>query len=126
MKRCDVCKKESARHIKGLEFSLERKGCKKKIPNPVFKVPSISGFPDLIFYRCPTNFVNFKCRDLINQNAQFNNGIMPYSGGLDEQPAKFVETMLIVDNMIEQHREDQKKTLEKINGKRSTSRNHNR
>lgn len=124
-KRCEICKKESKRHPKGENFSLDRKGCKKMISNIVYKIPEISNMPSINFYRCPINFINYKCTSLINQNQKFNSGIMPYSGGFDEQPAKFVELMSIIDNLFQQHEESVKKNLERINGKRSTNSNNN-
>ena len=127
MKRCDLCKKESSRHVKGKQFSLERKGCFSAMPNIVYKVPSVCGYPGINFHKCPTNYINYKCRDLINQNSSFNNGIMPYSGGMDEQPAKFVECMGLIDNLLEEHRKNEEKKLKALsNGKRSPGRNINR
>lgn len=114
-KRCDTCKFQAKRHPRGEQFSRERMGCFGVIPNKVYEVPSVSGMPKVNYYKCPTNFASFYVRELVNQFDQFSRGVLPYSGGYDEQPAKFVEAMQIIENLIDYNREQTKKQMEKLN-----------
>lgn len=69
------------------------------------------------FYTCPGNFYTQSVCELLFIKEQFDKGVMPYGGALMEQPAKFIETMRLIDaTQIRIEEEIRKKPV--IRGKR--------
>lgn len=73
--------------------------------------------PKIIYNKCIGNYYNGFWSSIINSSKQYDNGIMPFSGGIMDQPAKFVEVMNLVHNLISENElENQRK--EKLSRKR--------
>lgn len=81
------------------------------------------GNPSINYNHCIGNYYNGFFASLINYYPKWNSGILPYEGGYMEQPAKFVEIMELVHNLIkenetEQHRKQQIINKAKTSGRR--------
>jgi len=77
------------------------------------------GNPGLNYFNCVGNHYYGEWATLINYNQDYSKGIMPFTGGFFEQPAKFVEVMNLVDNLIAENTEDIKKKNDLISRNRS-------
>lgn len=62
------------------------KGCSEIIKNPVAKYKD-----RVIFYKCPSNFYSAYIAGLMGHARHIESGLLPYSGGLLDQPAKLVD-----------------------------------
>lgn len=84
----------------------------------------------IIFYKCPANFYSPIVAELSNHARHIENGLLPYSGGLLEQPAKLVElfnllsTLRLEDDIerIKKQAMEAKKNGRKSNQNRNFSR----
>lgn len=73
----------------------KRKGCTGKYS---FKAES-EGFT---YTRCPGNFYNPAYGQLVDVYRMFRQGILANAGGLLDQPAKYVDAMNLLENLISQ------------------------
>lgn len=69
------------------------------------------GNPTIKYTKCVGNYYFGMWSNYINFYPKYESGIMAFSGGLMEQPAKFVEVMDLVHNLIEEN----KKEVDKFN-----------
>lgn len=105
----------------------ERKGCFKIMDNaPVSFLPRyhMAGSQKVNFHKCIAQVKDDFYAQLIGQHEYFNRGIMPYSGGMDEQPARFVELMKLIGNVqeeIRQQEESKTKHRKRLRGKQYRS-----
>ena len=76
--------------------------------------------PTILYNKCIGNFYNGFYASLINSYHKFNDGMLPFMGGLYDQPAKFVEYMNIVQNLISENnsKKEREAKLRNLNGKR--------
>jgi hypothetical protein len=96
------------------------KGCGSPLNNPVAKYKD-----RIVFYRCPANFYSGYVAELMSHARHLENGLLPYSGGLLEQPAKLVELLTLLNtlrledeiNLIKKQSLEAKKTRAKRNGR---------
>lgn len=79
----------------------QKKACNQKSKEPVTKYHDIYNF-----YRCPSNFRLPSYRNLIKLHGLYLQGILPYNGGILEQPAKFIEAMNTIDALMAEHQKD--------------------
>lgn len=93
---CASCLK---RHTK--EKRDTKKGCNSPLSTPVAK------YNDYVtFYRCPGALRSGSMREVIDLHRQWEQGILPFEGGLLDQPAKFIEAMKLVDALKFEHQKD--------------------
>jgi hypothetical protein len=78
-----------------LKHSEERrtklKGCAGPIKLPVAKYKD-----RVVFYKCPSNFYSAYVAEIMGHARHFESGLLPYAGGLLEQPAKYVELINLI------------------------------
>jgi hypothetical protein len=72
----------------------ELKGCFNPIKRPVAKYKD-----KIVFYKCPANFYSMGLAKIKEQARHLENGLLPYSGGLFDQPAKLVEIMNLFESL---------------------------
>jgi len=70
------------------------KGCSGPIANPVAKYKD-----KIVFYKCPANYYSPYVAELANHARHLENGLLPYSGGLLEQPAKLIELLNLLNSL---------------------------
>ena len=75
------------------------------------------GNPKISYNNCIGNHYNGYWASIINYYQEYNKGIMPFSGGLLEQPAKFVDVMGLVHNLIRENEQEKERQL-KLSRKR--------
>lgn len=123
---CHLCKNKYGR-LKDRQKEFQRKkGCFDTFEAPILSyLPNytMKGCAKIVYHQCPARFFNPAISELISFSEKFSSGIMPYSGSYFEQPSKFVEIMDLIYNLINEYKQERKKTLEK-HGKRSNSRTH--
>lgn len=119
--QCKYCKVKYRSDAKKQKLSQTRKGCFEILKNPTQQyrpLYSMEGSQKIIYYKCPALLYSRPAADLINYYDVFNKGILPYKGTYYEQPAKFVELMELVNNLIEENKQSNEKKKQKY-GKRS-------
>lgn len=62
------------------------KGCSDSIKNPVAKYKD-----KVVFYKCPSNYYSAYIASLMGHARHIETGLLPYAGGLLDQPNKFIE-----------------------------------
>lgn len=72
----------------------ELKGCHDQIKRPVAKYKD-----RLIFYKCPSNFYNAMVAQLFNHAGKIEKGLLPYEGGLFDQPAKLIQAYELMESL---------------------------
>lgn len=85
----------------------ERKACNTPAEKPV---ASYHGVFD--FHRCPGAFRDESAARIIMMHGLFDRGVLPYSGGVLEQPARFMAFMDFVTTLKAEHFSDLKKKAE--------------
>lgn len=121
---CNMCKNKYARIPDRQKQYQTKKGCFETYPNSLLQYSpnhSMKGHAKILYNHCPARFFNAGVAGLISYNDKFQSGIMPFDGGYYEQPAKFVEIMDLVHNLINEYKSEQQKTLDKHGRKRSRS-----
>jgi hypothetical protein len=53
-----------------------------------------------VFYKCPTNYYSGYAASLITHAMNFDKGVLPYTGGLLDQPSKIVEAINQIQALI--------------------------
>jgi hypothetical protein len=108
---CSVCiKSTSAAHRE------EKKRCNTPGEKPVAKYHDY-----LNYYRCPGAFRSQDSVELILAHRLWEQGVLPYDGGLLDQPAKYVEAMRLIDGLKIEHQKDLEFKAEKWRTTRSQS-----
>jgi hypothetical protein len=98
--RCSDCK---LRHSETKRNKF--KGCSGPLDKPVAK------YKDQInFYKCPTNYYSSYVVELMPMARQLENGLLPYSGGLMDQPSKLIDLLSLINSL---RLEDEIERLEK-------------
>lgn len=105
--QCGFCIKKMA------EVARENlKNCTGKATKPRIKVLDIFSFT-----LCPGNFYSSAYGSLVDIHRQFRKGVLANGGGLMDQPAKYIDIMNLIENLISQKEMDALKESVK-NGKR--------
>ena len=81
------------------------------------------GNPSVLYKNCIGNHYNGMWASMINYSPKYLEGILPFSGGLMDQPTKFVEVMDLVHNLVRENQQsreaqDKLRSRSKIVGKR--------
>lgn len=87
----------------------KRKACSVVSEKEIFQIDN------RLFYKlCPANYWNASSQELIGIYGKFDKGLLPYKGGIMEQPAKFIEVMDLIESLtIKQQEEMSKKAQRK-------------
>lgn len=121
MFNCQQCKRKYPRDNVKQDALFKQKSCREIRNEPQFKYKatySMEGSPNIMFNTCVANFKNSGAVEFINIEKSFSEGVMPFSGGILEQPSKFVELMELVHNLKIEHQKEMEKKLEKYNGRK--------
>ena len=78
------------------------------------------GNPGVNYFTCVGNYYFPEWSGLISYFQTYSKGILPFEGGMYDQPAKFVELMNLIDNLINENTEDIKKKSDLIARNRSS------
>lgn len=75
--------------------------------------------PKVLYNKCIGNYYNGYFAVFINDYIKFKEGLLPFEGGLYDQPAKFAELYSLVDNLIRENEQilERKQKMSKINGR---------
>ena len=58
------------------------------------------------YFTCPSNNFNHSCVAIIDMHRLFQAGILPFTGGLSDQPAKIIEFFKIIDGLNSERQKD--------------------
>lgn len=77
---------------------------------------------ELKFTRCPGNFFSYPCLEVIESHGYFEKGMLPYSGGMFEQPNKIIEAYGIIAaykyaKMEQEMRKQKQKAKQSVRGR---------
>ena len=110
---CNVCLKKFPKLPERLVEHRARLGCDGKTnPNFVYlPAHDMAGSPKIIYSKCIGNFYSRNSMELIRYLSKFKENIFPYSGKYYDQPNKFVESLELVNNLIEQKQKEKEKQL---------------
>jgi hypothetical protein len=81
------------------------KGCHSPIKDPVAVWKQ-----KIYFYKCPSNFYNPMIAEIASHARHIENGLLPYDGGLFDQPAKLIDVVNLLNSL---RIEDEIESLEK-------------
>lgn len=73
------------------------------------------------FYRCPGALKTQWALSLIEMHRQWELGVLPFEGGLLQQPAKFVEAMRAIEALKLEHQKDVQEKAKKWQKTKSAS-----
>lgn len=76
------------------------------------------GNPSILYYNCVGNYYDGYYATQINNYQSYKEGVMPFSGGLYEQPAKIVECMDLVHNLISENNQERERQEKLRNNRR--------
>jgi hypothetical protein len=97
---CGECKKKYPQDAR-----VRMKGCHSPIERPVAVWKN-----KIHFYKCPSNFYNPMIAELSSHARHIESGLLPYEGGLYDQPAKLIESINLLNSL---RIEDEIERLEK-------------
>lgn len=105
--RCDDCKLKykGEKFIKQQEFmacNYESKDSRHGY-TPDF---NNKGNPKILYNKCIGNYYNGYWSSIINYYERYSNGIMPFNDGFMNLPAKFVDVMSLVHNLIRENEQE--------------------
>jgi hypothetical protein len=83
------------------EHRDSQKGCNAPTSRVVAKYHSFFEFK-----RCPGALKSQAMREIIQLHRLWESGVLPYDGGVLDQPAKIVEAMGLVDSLKFEHQKD--------------------
>ena len=104
--RCYDCKRKHEADERLWEKRQAAMACNYFAEKPRHKyLPSENnkGNPEVHYKKCVGNYYDGYWAKMINYYQKYEMGIMPFSGSYFEQPAKFVEAMELVHNLISEH-----------------------
>ena len=106
------CKKQLVKYQKHSEAQVEdflnKNGCQDRIIKTVrHSVNNIN------FYSCICNFNNTFMSFYLEMHELYKKGIMPYQGGLDQQPAYLLEIFNVIDSLYFERNKELAKAHEK-------------
>lgn len=93
---CATCLKSTSK-----EFRERTKACNAGGTKVIAKYHTF-----LNYYRCPGGFRGESYVELIRLNRLWENGVLPYEGGILDQPAKYIEAMKLIDGLRLEHQKD--------------------
>jgi hypothetical protein len=108
---CNNCKKKYSLTVRN-----DKKGCAVKKPTNFIKYDDI-----LSFSKCPSNFYNSLYANFIDMFSLFSQGVLPFEGGLLDQPAKIIDIFKMVENLQAENLKKAKEKAEKWQKTKSRS-----
>ena len=74
-------------------------------------------FDEFTFTICPGNFYNTGYANLLDTHRMFRKGVLAFTGGLMDQPSKFISAMNLLENLVIEKEIEQIKKQTKKKGK---------
>lgn len=114
---CFYCKKEASASVRD-----KRKSCFTK------KTKEVVNYNGVIkYFVCPSNFFNPAYSQLIDMFRLFQRGVLPFEGGLFDQPSKIIEVFSLLENLdAERNRDLERKQKWQTTQSKSNSRSMNK
>jgi hypothetical protein len=117
MFRCSVCTTKYKSEPDKQARLFQNQSCKQIKEKPLFvyrpETNFMAGQRKIDYFTCIGNLYSPYWASIINYYEKYSKGIMPYSAGYFELPAKFVEVMDLVHNLISENELVQKQKLER-------------
>lgn len=110
---CGLCKKKQSQSVRD-----SRKSCSIKRDSAV---ATYGKGTEIKYYTCPSNFYNPAIALLIDMGRHFREGILPFEGGLFDQPAKVIDCFNLLENLNVEHQKDVQEKAKKWQKARSRS-----
>lgn len=110
---CNKCVAQYAGRPNGEEMTAKlqkSKACRSKEAAPIQWIGK-----DLGFRTCIGNFVSPQVRAMTAAFNKFQSGVMPYSGGLMEQPAKIISVFQLMEVLTVERMERERQKAERAN-----------
>jgi hypothetical protein len=101
---CDHCLKKYAKSYRD----------KKKFCTIEKSTPVTDYHGSIKYFKCPGNFFNEGYALIIESYRRYNEGILPYSGGLFEQPAKIIEAFSVIRSLDSENAKDNSRSAKKV------------
>jgi len=99
---CAFCKKKQSQSVRD-----SRKFCSVKKESPVVTYQNIK------YFTCPSNFYNSGTAQLIDMFRHFRLGVLPFEGGLFDQPSKLIDCFNLLENLTLELQKDQTEKAQK-------------
>lgn len=120
--RCSDCKRKYKNDKQKAEKNYELMACRYLAEKPRHNYNpehNNKGNPKILYRNCIGNYYDNYFASLINYYNKYNNGILPFNGGLFEQPSKFVEVMELVHNLINENNTSKEKKEQLLSKRRN-------
>lgn len=121
MFRCSICTNKYQNEPDKQKRLFQNHSCDSIKQKPIFtyrpETHFMKGSQKIDYFTCIGNFYSPYWANIINYYEKYSKGVMPYSEGFMETPAKFVEIMDLVHNLINENELVQKQKLEKARRK---------
>ncbi len=85
------------------EILQKSRGCEKKAAIPAFNLDGED------FYRCPLKIITRQSIEYIRFYNFYREGYLPNTGGIMDQPGKFLDAMQIVEGAVREIEEEARK-----------------
>lgn len=112
--QCQYCLSRDEPGSKAQRIRKTGKGCEQPQHRPVHL------HKELKFYRCPGNFYSVQGVYWVQVHSRFESGMMPYPGGLLEQPNKLMEIFEVIESYKRDKIEEEQKKIQKAQSKGMT------
>ena len=122
--RCNDCKRKYSSDPIKWKKHREHMACNYNAEKPRhFYRPDYNnkGNPKVNYTKCIGNYYGSFWANLINYHPSYDKGLLPFEGSLMNQPAKFVEVMDLVHNLIRE-KDNEKEQQAKLHGTRQGKR----
>lgn len=123
MYRCSDCKRKHRHEPDKAKKLFDSKACHyfDIKPRHQYRADHVNkGNPTILYKNCIGNHYNGYWAGYINYYQSYEKGIMPFVGGLMEQPSKLVAVMDLVHNLIRENEQEvdrKNKLARKPNGR---------
>jgi hypothetical protein len=99
------CQKCVKKYSQGVRDS--RKNCS------VIKEKPVLSYKNINYFKCPSNWYNSGVARLFDMFRFFKDGVLPFEGGIFEQPSKLIDVFSLFDSLIYEHQKDLEKEAKK-------------
>lgn len=123
--RCSDCKLKYKSDQAKLKKNLEFMACDYIPDKPRhFYKPEFNnqGNPVINYKNCIGNYYNNFFASMINYYPKYKDGILPFAGGMYDQPSKFVDLMDLVHNLISENNESNRQKQQLLAKRRNGTR----
>lgn len=106
--QCRMCKEKTPSQ----EARDKRKGCAVEAPRVIGALGQGDRHaPTYELTRCPANFWDGYSQEIISMYRLFERGVLPFTGGVMDQPAKLIQVMAIIEGLDLKEKAEQQKRM---------------